>query len=432
MKIAIVGAGWAGLAAATRLHRSGHHVHAYEAAPRPGGRARPIDHPGLGHSIDNGQHVLLGAYRDTLALMRSLGVDPRSACHIEPLALQSADCRLRLRLWPLPAPAHRLGALIGSRGLDGWRGRRHLLRILHALDPDRIDPAETASDWLRRLDCPPGLLQRLWAPLCLAATNTDVARAQARLFARVLGDSLGADARASRIYIPRTLLHDLWPARACALLGDDLRLHRVRVIAPGHGGGWTVDGELYDRVILATPASEARRLLSSLPDAEDFLNVWPAPPHAAIGTLTVRLSQPWGSGHAMVLLRDNPDQDAWGQWLFDRSATAQAPEHRCLVHVVIGAADRYADRDAADIAKGILAQIRTQVTRPLPAIEAHALVTEKRATFDAVPGLRRPGPLTPWNGLLLAGDWTDTGYPAVLEGAVRSGLRAADLITRGG
>lgn len=430
MKLAVVGAGWAGLAAATRLHRSGHQVHAYEAAARPGGRARPIDHPGLGHSIDNGQHILLGAYRATLELMQSFGVDPQSACHVGPLALQSADCRLRLRLWALPAPAHRLGALIGSRGLDGLRGRRHLLRTLRALDPNGIDPAEIASDWLRRLGCPPGLLERLWAPLCLAATNTDIARAQAQLFARVLRDSLGADTRASRMYIPRTLLHDLWPARACALLGDNLRLHRVRTLSPGHGGRWTIDGELYDGVILATPANETRRLLTPLPDATDFMNTWPTSPQAAIGTLTLRLSRPWDSGHAMVLLRDNPDQDAWGQWLFDRSATALAPAHRRLVHVVIGAADRYANQSAAGIAKGILTQIRTQITPPLPAIEAHTLVTEKRATFDAVPGLRRPGPLTPWRGLLLAGDWTDTGYPAVLEGAVRSGLRAADLLAQ--
>jgi uncharacterized protein with NAD-binding domain and iron-sulfur cluster len=100
--------------------------------------------------------------------------------------------------------------------------------------------------------------------------------------------------------------------------------------------------------------------------------------------------------------------------------------------VVIGAADRYAGREPARIAAGIEAQIRAQAAKgsrpPLPEIEAHALVTERRATFDAIPDLQRPGAATPWPGLLLAGDWTDTGYPAVLEGAVRSGLNAADRI----
>jgi methylaspartate ammonia-lyase len=133
----------------------------------------------------------------------------------------------------------------------------------------------------------------------------------------------------------------------------------------------------------------------------------------------------------MLLLRDEPARDAWGQWLFDRSASARTDVERRLIHVVIGTADRYAGRDPARIADGVIEQVRTQAAGPhppLPEIETHALVTERRATFDAVPGLRRPGAITPWSGLLLAGDWTDTGYPAVLEGAVRSGLRAADAV----
>ena len=134
----------------------------------------------------------------------------------------------------------------------------------------------------------------------------------------------------------------------------------------------------------------------------------------------------------MQLLRDHPAGYAWGQWLFDRSASAHADADRRLVHVVIGEADRYAGRDPARIAAGVIGQIRAQAAAgshpPLPDIETHALVTERRATFDAVPGLRRPGAATPWPGLLLAGDWTDTGYPAVLEGTVGSGLKAAEAI----
>ena len=248
----------------------------------------------------------------------------------------------------------------------------------------------------------------------------------------MLADSLGAGPAASRILIPRDGLHALWPARACALLGEGLRRQRVRAIAPGPAGGWRVDGEPHAGVILAVPAAEARRLLAPLPGAADFLDGWTEPAHSAIGTLTLRLARPWDSGRPMLLLRDEPACDAWGQWLFDRSASARAHAERRLVHVVIGTADRYAGRDPARLAAGVIAQIRAQAAAgslpPLPQIEAHALVTERRATFDAVPGLRRPGMATPWPGLLLAGDWTDTGYPAVLEGAVRSGLAAADGI----
>lgn len=432
MSIAVVGAGWAGLAAAVRLRRAGRAVRVYEAAAAPGGRARWIDHPGLGLRIDNGQHILLGAYSATLALMRSLDVDPARALLAGDLDLRSADGGLRLRFWPLPAPLHRLGVLLGSRGLDGGRGRRHLARVFGALEPQRVDPCATVADWLAGLGCPPDLMTRLWEPLCVAALNTPARAAQARLFVRVLADSLGAGPAASRILIPRDGLHALWPARACALLGEGLRRQRVRAIAPGPAGGWRVDGEPHAGVILAVPAAEARRLLAPLPGAADFLDGWTEPAHSAIGTLTLRLARPWDSGRPMLLLRDEPACDAWGQWLFDRSGSARTHAERRLVHVVIGTADRYAGRDPARLAAGVIAQIRAQAAAgslpPLPQIEAHALVTERRATFDAVPGLRRPGTATPWPGLLLAGDWTDTGYPAVLEGAVRSGLAAADGI----
>lgn len=430
--IAIIGAGWAGLAAATRLHRAGRAVRVYEAAAAPGGRARPIDHPGLGLTIDNGQHILLGAYTSTLSLMRDLAVEPAQGLLARSLTLRSADTRLSLKLWPLPPPLHALGVFLGSRGLGGWQGRRHLMRVFSALTPERIDPAATVSDWLAGLGCPASLMIRLWQPLCLAAMNTPARTAQARLFARVLADSLGAGPAASRLLIPRDSLHTLWPERICALLGDDMRRQRIRAIAPASSGGWLVDGIPHEGLILAVPAAEARRLLGALPGANDFLQGWADPTHSAIGTLTLRLARPWGTRHPMMLLDDDPTHDAWGQWLFDRSASADQETGRHLVHVVIGEADRYAGRNPARIVRGIIDQIRAQAADgshpPLPEIEAHALVTEKRATFDAVPGLRRPGAITPWPGLLLAGDWTDTGYPAVLEGAVRSGLRAADGI----
>lgn len=428
MSLAVIGAGWAGLAAAVRLHKSGHELRVYEAAPAPGGRARPVVPPGEKHPIDNGQHLLLGAYEQTLALMRELGVDLQTAFHTQTLALQSADGRFCLKLWKLPAPLHYMGPALAGQGLAGWRGRLHLLRValsLHSQETRHL----TAARWLDSLGCPEKLMSQLWAPLCLAALNTPIQQADTILFRRVLRESLGAGADASRMLIPRSLLHELWPAQACKILGERLVRHTVRRIEPGPAGSWLVDGTRHAGVVLATPFETTRRLLQGLDGASDYLSGWPRMKHSAIGTLTLFLEHPWQSGINMAMLWDDPARGKWGQWVFDRSSTAIDHRDQCLVHVVISGAERYAGEDGHMIAGGIIAQLREQLARPLPAIRKHLLITEKRATFDAVPGLQRPGTTSPWRGLVLAGDWTDTAYPAVLEGAVRSGLRAADVLT---
>lgn len=425
MRVAVIGAGWAGLTAATGLLRRGADVHVFEAAQAPGGRARPLTLRTLNAPIDNGQHILLGAYRETFALMRSFGVEPRKACDVRPLALAYADGRLHLSLWPLPAPLHWLGAALAGRGLGGLAGRLHLWRVLRALATPHDEPRQTATQWLQTLGCPPTLMHDLWEPLCLAVANTAAGRMQATLFIRVLRDSLGAGRHASDVYIPRTTLHALWPQQACQLLGGRLQRRYVRALRPRPQGGWLVDDDPFDRVVLAAPIRTARTLLSALPRGGEFLAKWPQPGQSAIGTLTLSLARPWRSGCTMRLLHDDPAQDAWGQWLFDHSAIAQTPDAQCRVHVVIGAADRYAGLDSDRISDGILRQLRHQVPRALPEVRGQWLITERRATFDATVDLHRPATATPWPGLYLAGDWTDTGYPAVLEGAVRSGRRAA-------
>jgi len=426
MRVAVVGAGWAGLAAALRLLRLGHEPWVFEAARRTGGRARAVSRPALG-TIDCGQHVLLGAYRETLDLMRELGVDPAEAFHAQVLSLASADGRFRLGAWPLPAPAHALGLLLGGRGL-GLRERWSLARILAALGARAGAPrdADTVSRWLDRLECPARLRRLLWDPLCLAAMNTPADAADARLFVRVLRDSVGAGAGASRLLIPCGTLDELWPARARARLPRLAAGHRVGALEAAPGG-YRVDGAAFDAVILATPPGEAARLLGGLPESREWLAGWPRWRFEGIGTVTLRLERPWGSGEAMRMLEERPGRAAYGQWLFDRSAVSRGEAAR-LVHAVISGAGRYAAHGADAVIEGVIGQIREQAPERLPAVLESVLITEKRATFSAIPGLRRPGTRTPWPRLMLAGDWTDTGYPAVLEGAVRSGHRAAEAL----
>lgn len=427
MKVAVIGAGWAGLAAAHRLQRLGHDPWVFEAARRTGGRARTVPRPELGAAIDCGQHILIGAYHETLALMRELGVDTTQALHTQRLELASADGRFRLGTWPLPAPAHGLGVLLGGRGLN-LRERHGLARILAAVGSGRNPPTQgdTVASWLDRHRSPARLQRILWEPLCLAAMNTPADIADARLFIRVLRDSLGAGDKASRLLIPRATLDALWPDQAVAQLPRLLTGHRVRTLEAA-AGAYRVDDMDFDAVVLATPPGEAARLMSGLPDAAQRLADWPQWRFEGIGTVTLRLARPWNTGRPMRMLDERPELAGYGQWLFDRSAvTAGAAAHQ--VHVVISGASRTGALDAATVIEGVIGQIRDQAPERLPPIEATALITEKRATFSAVPGLQRPGTRTPWSRVMLAGDWTDTGYPAVLEGAVRSGRQAAEAL----
>jgi hypothetical protein len=270
------------------------------------------------------------------------------------------------------------------------------------------------------------LIERIWAPLCLATMNTPVDAADAQLFANVLRDSLGAPAHASRMLIARGTLNQLWPQSACERL-PDVRLGMHVHALQASGSGYLVDGEHFDGVIIATPPSASRRLLTQLPlpdDQKDWWNRWPDWHYEPIGTVSLRLAKPWGLPQPMLMLWEQPARQQFGQWLFDRSASG-ARAHDDTLHIVISQASRYAHLPSSAVIAGVIEQLREQVPRPLPLIEAQALVTEKRATFSAVPGLRRPDTETPWPQVMLAGDWTDTGYPAVLEGAVRSGRQAA-------
>ncbi|MDN5843812.1 MAG: hydroxysqualene dehydroxylase HpnE, partial [Alcaligenaceae bacterium] len=418
MNIAVIGAGWAGLAGALRLHDAGHRCTVLEAAPMVGGRARAIRSTALDTVIDSGQHILLGAYTETLALMDRLGVPARGTLDELALRLESADGRFRLSAGGLPAPWHHLLAIIGAHGLS-LADKLCLTRTLVALKRSgwRVPAGMTVGHWLSGYAASAALRRRFWEPLCLATMNTAIDAADAELFANVLRDSLGSDASASRMLIPRGTLSQLWPDAACALLPDVRLGHAARTIQAADTG-YLVDGEHFDGMILATPPTIARRLLQGLalpPTQMDWWHAWPDWSFEPISTISLRLTQPWNLKHAMLMLWDRPKRGQFGQWLFNRR-----PDHPGgpMAHVVISQAGRCAGMPAADLIQGTIAQLRDQVSAPMPDVLAQTVIREKRATFSAVPGLQRPGALTPWPNIVLAGDWTDTGYPAVLEGAV--------------
>ena len=181
--------------------------------------------------------------------------------------------------------------------------------------------------------------------------------------------------------------------------------------------------EDYDAVLVCTNTPSAERLLATLPPqpgSTEWLQRLSAFDHAPIATFTVELEHAWRASAPMLLLREDRSRHHFGQWLFQGQDSA-----RRLLHVVVSDADALARVDRQTAVQGMMAQLQEQLQgQGLPTIVRNALIVEKRATFLAMPGLYRPGHGTPWRGVWVAGDWTDTGYPAVLEGAVRSGRDA--------
>lgn len=420
MKLAVIGAGWAGLAAAVRATQAGHAVTLFEMAPRPGGRARSLE--GGDAALDNGQHILIGAYTRTLALMQTVGADPAQLLHRRPLDLRYPD-GAGLRLPAGPALLTFALGVAQARGL-GPGGRRALLgsALGWARRGFRCEPGLTVAGLCANM--PPALRERFIDPLCVAALNTPAAEASAEVMLRVLKDALFSGRGSADLLLPRRPLAELLPQPAWHWLqGRGATLHASRRVqalqpAPTAGAGWRVDGEAFDGVVLATSAAEAARLTGELAPA------WSA--RAALlryePIVTVYLQAAGARLPApMTALREGPESPA--QFAFDHGALGGEAGRFAFV---ISGARRWAEAGAPATAAAVLAQARrdfpsgTWPTAPT----VLRVITEKRATFRCTPALDRP-PAAIGPGLVAAGDYVAGPYPATLEGAVRAGEAAA-------
>ena len=416
MKIAIVGAGWAGCAAAVEATRRGHQVTIFEASRTAGGRARRVMATVNGQSValDNGQHILIGAYAETLRLMRDVGVDDAASLLRLPLTMRFPDgSGLKLPDWPAPLDA--VAGILNARGWP-WADRLSLLRVALGwrLCGFACPPGQSVSELCSGLA--PGAMASLIEPLCVSALNTPPERASGQVFLRVLRDALFAQSGGSNLLLPRVDLSALLPDAALAWLeahGGIKRLGvRVHSLAPA-GPGWAIDGEAFDGAVLACPPVEAARLVqgSSAP-ADAWLGLARGLRHEALATVYAHaplacLSQP------MLALRTNADEPA--QFVFDR-AWLGGPAG--LLAFVVSASSG----DSASLTQQVLAQAGGQLG--LASLQPVQTIVEKRATFSCAPGLQRPG-MQVAAGLLACGDYVAGPYPATLEGAVRSGLEAA-------
>lgn len=431
--VIVVGGGWAGLAAAVELARQRIPVTLLESAKQLGGRARCVHLDGV--SIDNGQHLLLGAYSSTLELLHLLGVREEDALLRRRLSLQYvfADGRgVALNTPRLPAPLHLAWGLFTARGLS-WRDRVRALHFSRAMKRNGFELEDDCSvaELLNKHAQSPRLIQALWEPLCLGALNTHIHEASARLFLRVLGDSFQYARRDSDLLITRLGLGAMLPEPAFDFIeshGGSVQLgRRVTGLRVENDSVIGVDfgAQLLNstRVVLAVPSPMALRLMKPHTVLKPICDNMTQLTHRPICTVYLQYPKSVGLGREII-----GSLGTVSQWIFDRGIYGQAG----LMAVVVSGDGEHMGWTNDTLCAHVTQELARQFPRWPAPLNSHC-IREKRATFAATVNVDqlRPGHRTPLKGLWLAGDYTDTGLPATLEGAVRSGLAcASDVISQ--
>ena len=431
------------MAAAIAHRQAGRQVTVFEAARTVGGRARAVPGAlpdGTAATLDNGQHILIGAYTESLRLMRLVGVDPTTALLRLPLTLQFPDGQ-GLQLPDLAPPLDALLGIVRAKGW-GWQDKVALLRTATAwqLRGFRCAPHTSVADLCAPLT--PRLMAEFIDPLCVSALNTPACEASGQVFLRVLQDSLFSGRGGSNLLLPRTDLGALFPEAAGRWLvqqgGQVVTGQRIQRLVPLPSGRWQLVGavgavgtaqgaeaaESFDHITLACPSWEAARLVEGLASTAGLAAAarWSATASAlrfeAITTVYAHAS---GAQLPlpMLALRNTAEHPA--QFVFDRG---QLDGQQGLLAFVVSASDG----DRALIEQQVLQQAATQLG--LPDLRPVQTVVEKRATFACTPGLQRPA-MQVLPGLTACGDYVEGPYPATLEGAVLSGTAVAACAAAG-
>ncbi len=447
MKIAVVGGGFAGFAAAIALQERRHEVVLLERRGILGGRASSSRDTVTGDDVDNGTHLMVGAYSATLELLRRAGASD--------LLLEQQDLKLAwvdergvtaLQCPPLAAPLHLLAGLAGLR--VPLAVKLQAIRLGLAVRFGRRPEGLTLAEYFRRTGQGQEARRLVWDPLALAILNEPVERAAAVLFHRVYQEAFLRDHRASRLVFPRRGFSVL-----VERLADYFEGRGGRVLRGGRATGLVVEDGRVAGVRYLKRSERREELAAGEPPADALLRcaavVSAVPPPALLSLVPEELrSEPPFAGldrfggspivsvdlwldrvvveQAMLGLRDSEME-----WVFDKGrlrGRAGAPQHLAFI---VSAAYRSAPRTNAELAAAAVGALQRYFPAMAGArVERTLVQREPQATFASTPELEalRPGPVTPLSGLFVAGDWTDTGLPATIEGAVRSGQRAADAL----
>jgi zeta-carotene desaturase len=437
--VIVIGAGFAGLSAATALAEHGIRVLVFEARPSLGGRASVFTDPATGERVDNGQHVLIGAYHETFRFLRRLGTEKH--VYMQPgLAVDIIDRdgrASRLACPAMPAPLHLLVGALRWNAI-GWRDLVALARMRHGGRRD-ADPRATVREWLEWHGQTPRLIELLWEPLAVAALNQSIDEAAGEMFGAVLRRTFTSERSDSSLGLVLRPLDELYTGPSCAYLerrGGEVRTNSLACVG--------VDSRAASsRPASARPASVHVKSNRFQPRAVICAAAWyalpalfadrPAPLAGVIAAAESTAASPIVT---VNLWFDRPITSTTfvglpgraNQWVFDKRALfGEATSHVSLVSSGAAALTGRSNQQLVDLA---LDELKTAIPDVRSAAVRRAVVVrEKRATFSVAPGQpARPPTRTSVPGLFLAGDWIDTGLPATIESAVVSGHAAAAAV----
>ena len=427
--VIVIGGGFAGLSAATALAERGFRVLVLEARPSLGGRASAFVDPATGERVDNGQHILTGAYRETFRFLRRIGTE--SQVYLQPgLAVDiiEKDGRAsRLACPAIPAPLHMLVGAMRWTAID-WEDRKALLRMRNGGRPG-ADPHATVRQWLEWHEQTPRLIELLWEPLAVAALNQSIDEGAGEMFGKVLKRTFTRRRSDSSLGLVRCALDELYTIPSKAFVetrSGEIKTNspaRVKLALPWPSIHVRSDVFRARAIIcatawysLATLFEEGATLLADVIHAAESTAASP------IVTVNLWFDRPVTSSTFVGL----PGRAM--QWVFDKRALfGESTSHLSLVSSGASAIVGRSNQELVDLALG-------ELTAALPAVREATLnravvVREKRSTFSVAPGQpRRPGTRTAVPGVFLAGDWIETGLPATIESAVVSGHAAADAV----
>jgi hydroxysqualene dehydroxylase len=433
MHVCVIGGGIAGLSAAATLASQGIKVTLLDAASQLGGRARSvaIEFNSQVHQLDNGQHIMLGAYHETLKLLQKIGVNEEDAFLRTPLNLIThVGTKIGFKLSPpsyLPAPINQLVGFLFCHGLQ-LHERISAIKLMLRLKKNnyQISEDEPLSIFLLKNKQYGNIIKLLWEPLCLAALNTPIQVASSKVFLNVLRDTFNKKSD-SDFLLPKLDLSQLFSQPIARFLKHHnttiLHNKRVKSITKTNNGYTVLTKENSfeaSHVIIAMSPVRLRNVIGDLPKLNRIAEQTDSYTYQPITTIYLQYEHSVCLTEPMIGLTDG-----FGQWVFDRGILCGQSG---LMAVVISAEGKHQSMSQDALALKVAQELKTafpHLEKPL----WHKVISEKRATFSCNVNLPRPAHVTPYSGLYLAGDYTYADYPATIEGAVRSGIACAKLIS---